>query len=162
MMPPLKFVKTAIVLIHQASYAPPFLVGKGAGGIGPMKKSKRNIVIGQRVIPEKVSRARRLRKQMTEAEKRLWERLRGNRIDGIHFRRQQIIDGFIVDFYCHAAGVVIEIDGEIHAHQATYDAQRDAVLKARGLQIIRISNEKIHADIEGVVQMIRAHVKSRI
>ena len=99
---------------------------------------------------------------MTETEKRLWDRLRGNRIDGVHFRRQQIIDGFIVDFYCHAAGLVIEIDGEIHAHQATYDAQRDEVLKARGLQIIRISNEKIHTDIEGVVQMIRAHVKSLI
>ena len=68
-----------------------------------MKKSKRNIVIGQRVMAEKVAQARRLRKQMTEAEKRLWERLRGNRVDGVHFRRQQIIDGFIVDFYCHAA-----------------------------------------------------------
>ena len=87
-----------------------------------MKKSKRNIVIGQRVMAEKVAQARRLRKQMTEAEKRLWERLRGNRVDGVHFRRQQIIDGFIVDFYCHAAGLVIEIDGQIHAHQVGYDA----------------------------------------
>ena len=127
-----------------------------------MKKSKRNIVIGQRVMAEKVAQARRLRKQMTEAEKRLWERLRGNRVDGVHFRRQQIIDGFIVVFYCHAAGLVIEIDGQIHAHQVGYDAQRDEVLKAHGLQIIRISNEKIYADIEGVVQMIRAHVKGMI
>lgn len=63
----------------------------------------RNIVIGQKVDQAKVERAKELRKNLTPEERILWQRLRANRLDGWHFRRQQIIDGFIVDFYCHKA-----------------------------------------------------------
>lgn len=62
----------------------------------------KNIVIGQKINPEKAVRAKELRRNMTEAEKILWERLRANRLSGWHFRRQQVIRGFIVDLYCHA------------------------------------------------------------
>jgi very-short-patch-repair endonuclease len=75
----------------------------------------RNIVIGQKVTSEKVQRAKELRKNMTGAEKLLWQSLRANRLNGWHFRRQQIIGGFIADFYCHAAALVIELNGGIHA-----------------------------------------------
>ena len=125
-----------------------------------MKKSKRNIVIGQHVNPEKVKLARSLRDQMTAEEKRLWQRLRANRLDGFHFRRQQIIDGFIVDFYCHKAGLVIEVDGEVHKDQIAYDAQRDGILKARGLQILRIPNAEVRNNLDGVLQAIRAYINT--
>src|SRR4051794_32071831 len=91
----------------------------------------RNIVRGQVVAEEKIERAKELRQDMTPAEKRLWDCLRKNRLDGLHFRRQQVIDGFIVDFYCHAAALVVEIDGEIHEQQAAADAERDQVLSQR-------------------------------
>ena len=73
----------------------------------------KNIIPGQRVKKEKLQRARELRRDMTPAEKILWQELRSNKL-GIHFRRQQIIAGFIVDFYCHKGGLVVEVDGDIH------------------------------------------------
>ena len=119
--------------------------------------SARNVVIGQKVYPAKVQRAKELRRQMTEEERMLWQRLRGNRLHGLHFRRQQIIDGFIVDFYCHAAGLVVEVDGEIHQQQAAYDAERDRILSERGLRVVRIENEEVRQDISGVLSRIAAH-----
>ncbi len=116
----------------------------------------RNIVIGQKVDPAKVRRAKELRRQMTEEEKILWQQLRANRLDGLHFRRQQLIDGFIVDFYCHAAGVVVEVDGEVHQQQAGYDAERDRHLSARGLRILRIRNREVREDLPGVLTRIAA------
>ena len=76
-----------------------------------------NIIIGQKVSPEKIKRAKELRQNMTPAEKILWQYLRAERFHNLKFRRQQIIEGFIVDFYCHSLRLVIEVDGEIHEHQ---------------------------------------------
>ena len=70
--------------------------------------------------------ARQLRQEMTPAEAILWKHLRTDQLGGLHFRRQQVLDGYIVDFYCHAAQLVIEVDGEVHASQHEYDAERDA------------------------------------
>jgi very-short-patch-repair endonuclease len=72
-----------------------------------------NIIPGQKINPEKLERARELRREITSAEKMLWLELRENKL-GAHFRRQQIIAGFIVDFYCHSASLAIEVDGGIH------------------------------------------------
>ena len=124
-----------------------------------MKKSRRNIVIGQRVALEKVKLARSLRAHLTEEEKQLWQHLRANRLDGFHFRRQHIIDGFIVDFYCHSAGLVIEVDGEVHQNQVAYDSKRDGILKARGLRVLRISNVEIRTNLDSVLQSIRAYIR---
>jgi len=66
---------------------------------------------------------------MTPAEKILWKELRTNRL-GVHFRRQQIIQGFIVDFYCHRAGLVVEVDGDVHDLQTEEDERREKVLSA--------------------------------
>ncbi len=84
----------------------------------------------------------------------LWERLRANRLRGLHFRRQQIIDGFIADFYCHAAGLVVEVDGPIHRWQRDNDATRDRVFESRGLTVLRVANEQVHHDIEAVLRRI--------
>jgi very-short-patch-repair endonuclease len=114
----------------------------------------RNIVIGQPVKPAKILRARELRSDQTAAEAALWQALRANRLDGAHFRRQQVIKGFIVDFYCHRAGLVIEVDGAIHQQQADQDAKREQVLQANGLHILRFSNQQVMAELPAVLQAI--------
>jgi very-short-patch-repair endonuclease len=118
------------------------------------KESVNNIVIGQKVTSVKVQRTKELRRQMTQEEKILWQYLRANRLNGLHFRRQQIIDGFIADFYCHAARLVIEVDGKIHQQQAEYDAERDRVLSARGLRLLRIKNEGVRQNLDSVLARI--------
>ena len=118
--------------------------------------SKKGIITGQKIDPAKLEQAKALRRHMTPAEKRLWSALRRNQLDGFHFRRQQIIDGFIVDFYCHAAGLVVEVDGPVHEGQKEYDAERDRVLAARGLRILRFRNQEVMNDLEGVLACIRA------
>ena len=84
---------------------------------------------------------------MTPAERRLWNCLRANRLGGLQFRRQQVIDGFIVDFYCHAAAVVVEVDGPVHDDRADYDAERDRILTARGLRVVRFTNEQVNGSL---------------
>ena len=100
----------------------------------------KNIIPGQRVAKEKLQRARELRQEKTPAEKILWEELRANKL-GLHFRRQQIIVGFIVDFYCHKAGLVVEVDGEIHDLQQEDDRECEKAFSTLGLRIVRFRNE---------------------
>jgi very-short-patch-repair endonuclease len=95
--------------------------------------SVKNIIPGQKVTKEKQERARELRRNMTPVEKILWNELRANKL-GVHFRRQQVIAGFIVDFYCHKAALVIEVDGDIHDLQKEEDERREKVLSALGLR----------------------------
>jgi very-short-patch-repair endonuclease len=99
---------------------------------------------------------------MTPAEAALWARLRANQLHGFHFRRQQIIDGFLADFYCHAAGVVLELDGLIHLSQIDYDRERDRVIAANDLQVVRIPNDEIMFNLESLLQRIEALCYSRI
>jgi very-short-patch-repair endonuclease len=112
----------------------------------------RNIVIGQKVDQAKVERAKELRKNMTPEEGILWQRLRANRLDGWHFRRQQVIDGFIVDFYCHKAGLVVELDGPIHDDQVEYDVERGKALVSLGLRVLRIKNQEVNQDLERLLE----------
>jgi len=91
---------------------------------------------------------------MTPTEKILWQELRGNKL-GVHFRRQQIIAGFIVDFYCHKAGLVIEVDGDIHDLQQEEDARREKVFSEMGLRIVRFRNDEVEKELAGVMGKIR-------
>src|SRR5947209_2232331 len=116
---------------------------EGAPGEAAMPPA-RNVVIGQKVDEVKAGRARQLRKALTPEERCLWERLRRNKLEGLHFRRQQVIDGFIVDFYCHAAGVVVEVDGAVHEGQPDYDEARDQALRARSLLVVRLTNDEVN------------------
>ncbi|MCC7362106.1 MAG: DUF559 domain-containing protein [Anaerolineales bacterium] len=116
------------------------------------------IVTGQRIRPEVAARAEQLRREMTPAEKQLWARLRANRLGGWHFRRQQVISGFIVDFYCHRAGLVVEVDGPIHQGQAAADAERDAILRAHDLRILRFTNDAVLKQSNAVLDAILAEV----
>jgi len=123
--------------------------------------SKRGIVNGPKANIKR-ELAKQFRREMTPTERLLWQRLRANRLDGLHFRRQQEIDGFIVDFYCHAAGLILELDGSVHLQQADYDALRDRILSTRQLHIHRISNTSIEQDLEAVLAEIRDICRQRI
>jgi very-short-patch-repair endonuclease len=116
------------------------------------------IVTGQRVHEVKLQRARELRREMTPEERALWRCLRRSQIPGFHFRRQQVIQGFIVDFYCHAAGLVVEVDGLLHDEQSHYDEERDQLLAACGLRVLRISNESVQRDLASVLARIAHHL----
>jgi very-short-patch-repair endonuclease len=113
----------------------------------------KNIIPGQRVTKEKLQRAIELRREMTPAEKLLWQEIRANKL-GVHFRRQQVIAGFIVDFYRHRVGLVIEVDGDIHDLQKEEDAKREKVLSALGLRIARFRNDEVGRNLSAVVGSI--------
>ena len=119
----------------------------------------KNIIPGQRVTKEKLQRAKELRHEMTPAEKILWEELRANKL-GVHFRRQQVIAGFIVDFYCHKAALVVEVDGDVHDLQQEEDARREKALSEVGLRIVRFRNDEVVRDASrsAVVGQIRGMV----
>ena len=101
------------------------------------------IVRNPAVTPEKAALARELRKNATETEVLAWELLRDRRLLGLKFRRQQVIRGFIVDFYCAEHRLALELDGAIHDRQQDYDRQRDAVLVQESIRVIRIRNEEL-------------------
>ena len=118
----------------------------------------KNIIPGQKVTKEKLQRAKELRRNMTPAEKILWNELRANKL-GVHFRRQQVIAGFIVDFYCHRAGLVVEVDGDVHDLQQEEDARREKVLSELGLRIVRFGNDEVVRDLStAVVGRIKAYL----
>ena len=118
--------------------------------------SARNVIVGQRVSEEKVLRAKELRREQTCEERILWNCLRRNQLGGFHFRRQQVIDGFIADFYCHAAGLVVEVDGPVHDDQVESDRERDAILAARTLVVLRVTNEEVRDRLSEVLDRILA------
>ena len=109
-----------------------------------------------------MTRAKQLRREMTPSEADLWARLRRSQLGGFHFRRQQIVDGFIADFYCHAAGIVVEVDGTVHDTQSDYDAERDRLLSARGLIVLRVRNEEVGTDMDGVLGRIETACRERV
>ena len=101
--------------------------------------------------------ARQLRREMTPAERLLWQALRANRLDGFHFRRQHPIGPFILDFYCHAARLAIEIDGGHHLADPQViqrDRERSEALRANGLRVMRFRNEDLLTRTEEVLVVI--------
>ena len=121
----------------------------------------KHIVRGQAVSQEKIQRVKELRRNMTEAEQALWKHLRANRLGDWHCRRQQIIAGFIVDFYCHAAALVVEVDGDIHDQEIELDAERDRALQERGFRILRFQNEMVLHHLPEVLEEIATVCKER-
>lgn len=121
-----------------------------------------NIVRGQKVTPQKQQQAVILRRIPTQPEQVLWQHLRRNRIRGLHFRRQQIIDGFIVDFYCHAASLVIELDGGIPVDQMEHDAERQNILESKDLFVLRFTNDQVLCDLENVLSSIETACADRV
>ncbi|WP_293703741.1 MULTISPECIES: endonuclease domain-containing protein [unclassified Sphingopyxis] len=103
-----------------------------------------------------VDRARRLRRDATPAEKKLWSVLRGAGLGGFKFRRQQRLGPFIADFACQSARLVIEVDGDSHAAQIDYDARRTDFLAREGYRVLRFTNREVMSNLDGVCRMIEA------
>ncbi len=101
-------------------------------------------------------RARNLRKDMSDAEWKLWQRLRGGQIEGFRFRRQHPIGVFIADFVCLEKCLIIEVDGAQHAEpaQVVHDAKRTQWLEARGYQVLRFWSNEIAENLDGVIDAI--------
>ena len=105
------------------------------------------------------ARARELRKQMTPAEKHLWHYLRNAQLDGAHFRKQHAVGTYIVDFFCAKSKLVVEVDGDSHAEQVAYDAERTRWLnEEKRYRVIRFTNREVLRNIEGVLEVIRAAI----
>ena len=117
----------------------------------------KNIVTGQKVTKAKLERAKELRREMTPAEKILWQEVRAKKL-GVRFRRQQVIQGFIVDFYCHRAGLVVEVDGDVHDLQKEEDERREKVLRELGLRVVRFRNDEVVSELSTVVRKIKESV----
>lgn len=100
--------------------------------------------------------SRQLRKNMTDAEKFLWSKIRGKQIRGLQFYRQKIIGNYIVDFYCPKVKLIIELDGSQHYSDEgkEKDKIRDNYLRANGLKVLRFSDIDVFENIEGVMEKI--------
>ena len=123
-----------------------------------------NVITGQRISPELQERARALRREMTVAEQRLWQRLRMHRVGKLHFRRQQIVAGYIVDFYCDAARLAVEVDGPVHEdpRQRERDEDRDQILAAHGVRVIHITNEEVFSKLSDVLSRLSGLLQEAI
>ena len=99
-------------------------------------------------------RSRDLRRNATVPEQKLWAMLRSRQVAGLKFRRQVVIGSFIVDFYCEAAKLVVEVDGESHVGRCAADEQRAAYLTQRGLRVLRVSNDDVLRDIDAVAAAV--------
>ncbi|KFG91330.1 DNA methylase [Sphingobium herbicidovorans NBRC 16415] len=104
----------------------------------------------------RLNRVRALRRNQTEPEKRLWAKLRNRQLGGIKFRRQVWLDCWIADFAALELGLVIEIDGDTHAHSSIADARRTAYLAVKGYHVIRFANVDVMTNIDGVLEEIMA------
>ncbi|TSC58286.1 MAG: UDP-N-acetylmuramoylalanine--D-glutamate ligase [Candidatus Peregrinibacteria bacterium Greene0416_19] len=134
-----------------------FGLGEGRGkmtihkGISGLRSPHRTIV----------THAREMRKKPTDAEGKLWEILRGNQLEGFYFRRQYPFKSFILDFYCDAAHLGIEIDGSVHDENATkeYDHERSLIFEDYGIRVIRFSNDDVIHNQRMVIDKILQELK---
>jgi len=101
-----------------------------------------------------IERARDLRQIETPPEELLWLALRNSQIAGLKFRRQHPIGPYVVDFYCHSAKLVVELDGMSHDPKAGEDAARTNTLAAQGLRVLRVTNEDVMRDLDAVTREI--------
>jgi very-short-patch-repair endonuclease len=101
---------------------------------------------------------------MTPAETLLWRYLKAGRVDGLGFRRQTPIRNYIVDFLCHSAKLVVELDGASHdfEEQMKADEKRDAFFASEGFLVLRFTNAEVMSNLEGVVETIRQAASSRV
>ena len=117
---------------------PPLHSGEGERTTRPQ-----GVIRNQKINPKKLELARQFRKNPTESEDAVWQMLRNRQIRNLKWRRQQVIDGFIADFYCAELNVVLEIDGSVHDNEDVkeYDAYRTSVFESKGIRTFRLRNE---------------------
>ena len=139
--------------------APPLpLAGEGwGGGVATLEVSMDEQKTPTWKVPSRLrSNARALRRNSTDAERILWSELRDHRLNGASFRRQVPIATYIADFVCHAAKLVIELDGGQHFSdvQEAADARRSVTIEAKGFRVLRFSNHDVMINRAGVLETI--------
>ncbi len=95
-----------------------------------------------------------MRSHGTAAEIRLWEELKDRRFLGLRFRRQHVVGQFVLDFYCSAARLAVEVDGDSHSFRQVEDSARDNYLTSVGLRVFRVSNEMVLSDTASVLSAL--------
>jgi len=105
--------------------------------------------------------AKSLRKELTNAEELLWQRLRGRKFQGLKFRRQHPIGKYIADFYCHELKFVVEVDGSVHEieEQKEYDVGRTFELNKMDIKVIRFTNNEIEREMSRVLSKLNDFIK---
>ncbi len=99
-------------------------------------------------------RARHLRKNMTDAEQKLWQNVRQRQLNGLKFRRQVIVGEYIVDFACFEAKLIIELDDGQHAENTHYDDKRTQYLTQQGFQVVRFWNHEVLNQLDAVLERV--------
>jgi very-short-patch-repair endonuclease len=108
----------------------------------------------KRTTPTGYEKARRLRKELTPAEQKLWAHIRDDQL-GVNFRRQHAISNYIVDFVCIKKKLIIELDGSQHIDQQEYDTERTIYLQSQGYKVLRFWNNDVMKDINSVIHTIQ-------
>ena len=119
----------------------------------PLQGRGRGWGLSREQLNELKERARKMRNNPTEPEKRLWRHLSNGQLGGFKFRRQEVIGRAIADFYCPAADLIIEVDGETHA-DVERDRRRDAYLGGFGIAVLHVTNQDVMRNVEGVLVLI--------
>ena len=107
--------------------------------------------------PTTRERSQQLRRNSTFPEQRLWSMLRARQLGGMKFRRQHPIEPYVVDFLCASAKLVIELDGESHDGRRRYDDRRTQHLEDLGFQVLRVTNDDVLTNLDGVMESIANH-----
>jgi very-short-patch-repair endonuclease len=107
----------------------------------------------------RIARARTLRAESTNAERKLWSLLRGRQLGGAKFRRQVPIDRYFADFACLDAKLIVELDGGQHADQTSYDDARTARLEEMGWRVVRFWNNDVIENVDGVADDVLAALR---
>ena len=115
------------------------------------------------VTLQRRQRAKSLRRTMTRAETLLWRYLKAHHIDGLGFRRQVPMRGYVADFACHAAQLIVELDGETHDFDSRQrsDHERDNWFRSQGYTVLQFSNDDVLTNLTGVVEAIRREASAR-
>lgn len=108
----------------------------------------------RRVNDRTRSNAIRLRQTATVPEQKLWDALKARQISNLKFRRQHPIDTYIVDFFCAKARLIVEVDGQSHDGRQAYDKQRQNRIESLGFYVLRITNDEVLYNLDGVLETI--------
>ena len=124
-----------------------------------MKNDFPRMAVTPEIQRKMIELAREFRKEPTQSEDILWQALRGKKLDGIKFRRQQPVGYFVVDFYNSAYRLVVEVDGFIHESQQEADASRQQILEELGLNVLRIKAEVVEKNLPVALDLIRDRIR---
>ncbi len=112
-----------------------------------------------RIRPRILENARQLRREQSPIEAILWKRIRSQQLNGLKFRRQYPVGNYIIDFYCPALKLAIELDGDSHNEQINYDETRTLWLNQQGIEVLRFTNQEVVQNLDGVLEMILQKTK---